>query len=58
MSKGADDSLLNEYELPPSKGIALPPDNIGLDVHTAKMKAAVDASDPVKLDPAERLRPM
>jgi len=57
LAKGADDSLLNEYSLPPSKGLKPPDVHVGLNKHKADIEKAIKAGNPQSLDPAEQLRP-
>lgn len=57
LAKGADDSLLNEFGLPPSKGIARPDLDTGLMKHQRQIEQAIKDGNPQALDPAEKLRP-
>ncbi|CAD7939000.1 unnamed protein product [Amoebophrya sp. A120] len=57
LAKGADDGLLNELNLPPSKGIALPDPHTGLVKHEKQIEKAIRDGNPQTLDPAENLRP-
>jgi len=56
-AKGADDSLLNEHDLPPSKGIAPPEQYQGFAKHQNEIERAIRAGNPQALDPAEKWRP-
>mmetsp|Transcript_13212 Transcript_13212/g.32249 ORF Transcript_13212/g.32249 Transcript_13212/m.32249 type:complete len:1053 (+) Transcript_13212:508-3666(+) len=57
LAKGADDGLLNDLNLPPSKGIALPDPHTGLVKHEKQIEKAIRDGNPQLLDPAENLRP-